>query len=115
MRNTKHARAPAPGAGLSTEDPEKARGFLRRAGTPRQMRKVTKYGYPAHWFSAVQFMEIAMALGEPLPPALRRRLSPWAVEIQKRHQQVLVEIRKSDKRWSRDEPADVASEKGAAR
>jgi len=113
---------------VSPEDHEDLCRFLSHASTPRAFRAIAKRTNSpvARYLAVVDFLRTAIELAGPLPPALRRQLRPWLVEIARRRQQVFRLARWSGARWRRveqeeaqrrqveQEVADLAGEKGAA-
>jgi len=65
-------------------------------------------GSEVEFFAVLHMVELLMELALSLSPALRQRLEPWVVELERRRKRLLLENRKADARH-RHSSADEAT------
>jgi len=111
MTRRKTEAAPTLGARMSTKDRDAASLFLERARTPAQTL-VQANGSEIYLFAALHFVEIAMEIARPLSPALRERVKLWTGELERRREQILIDIRNFN---ARQPDSSSAQRHGATR
>lgn len=69
--------------------------FLWRLRSPAEIVANAR-GSIVHLQSGLHFVMLAVEAAGPLPPALRKRLEPWFMELDRRREEVLTSLRKAD-------------------
>jgi hypothetical protein len=82
---------------VSSADRAAARRSLQLLKSPTEVTLEAKAG-EIEFYAVLHMVEMLMALARPVPIALRQRLEPWTLELERRRERLLQEARRIDAR-----------------